>query len=161
MATLIKQLSNGSIVEFDSGSFDEWCVYLTTSNKQRNAPRDITYFTILKSLGQKHGCKRVYNDFVSIYQLTNKSVSSAVLELITQISHGYLDDSEEIETWFTVLYAGMVAEENKEKAVLRKRIKRLGMHQLLMDGHTPEFAANFSKGKKWRELDAIMREKGF
>ncbi len=48
-----------------------------------------------------------------------------------------------MEIWFNVLYAGMVAEENKENAVLKKRIKRLGMHQVLIDGLEPE---------KWRRV---------
>jgi hypothetical protein len=66
-----------------------------------------------------------------------------------------------MEIWFNVLYAGMVAEENKEHALLKKRIKRLGMHQVLLENMEPEKAALFSKGKKWTELDKLMKEKGF
>jgi hypothetical protein len=35
------------------------------------------------------------------------------------------------------------------------------MHQVLIEGILPEKAAVFSKGKKWKELDEIMRLKGF
>jgi len=35
------------------------------------------------------------------------------------------------------------------------------MHQTLTDRIGAEQAAQFSKGKKWRVLDAIMKEKGF
>ncbi|MDY0143845.1 MAG: hypothetical protein RBR97_18320 [Bacteroidales bacterium] len=55
----------------------------------------------------------------------------------------------------------MVAEENKEFAILKKRVKRLGMHQLLIEREKPDYAASYSKGKKWRELDIIMSGFGF
>ncbi len=55
----------------------------------------------------------------------------------------------------------MIEEENKQFAILKKRIKRLGMHQILIDNLDPEVAANFSKGKKWRELDNLMKLRGF
>ena len=55
----------------------------------------------------------------------------------------------------------MIAEENKGNAILKKRIKRLGMHQVLLENYTPEHAANFSKGKKWKDLDKLMKQKGF
>jgi hypothetical protein len=81
--------------------------------------------------------------------------------LITVLSRFYNADAAEMELWMNVIYAGMIAEENKENAILKKRIKRLGMHQVLIDGMKPEEAAVFSKGKKWKELDEIMRSKGF
>jgi hypothetical protein len=37
----------------------------------------------------------------------------------------------------------------------------LGIHQVLIDEISPEEAAVFSKGKKWKELDEIMRLKRF
>jgi len=55
----------------------------------------------------------------------------------------------------------MVAEENRENAKLKKRIKRLGIHQVLIEGISPEIAANFSRDKVWIILDGIMKKKGF
>ena len=66
-----------------------------------------------------------------------------------------------MEIWLNVLYAGMIAEENKKNAILKKRIKRLGMYQVLIEQMPPEQAAVFSKGKKWKELDQLMATKGF
>jgi hypothetical protein len=83
------------------------------------------------------------------------------LNNITTIADTYGSDAEEVDIWLTVIYAGMIAEENKQFAVLKKRVKRLGMHQVLLENMAPAVAANFSKGKKWRELDQIMRPKGF
>jgi 3-deoxy-D-manno-octulosonate 8-phosphate phosphatase KdsC-like HAD superfamily phosphatase len=84
-----------------------------------------------------------------------------VFELIAVLSRFYNSDGVEMELWMNVIYAGMIAEENKENAILKKRIKRLGVHQVLIDNISPEKAAVFSKGKKWKELDEIMRMKGF
>ncbi len=161
MARLIKTISDGSTIEFDSGKFDDWCVYLSRPNKSRYAPTDIEYFTALNEYGDEFSHSRIYNDFVSFYNNTTRTIDEPVLNQITSISRGYGNHQVDIDVWFTIIYAGMVAEENKQFAILKKRIKRLGMHQVLIDRNEPSFAANFSKGKKWRELDSIMKQKGF
>jgi hypothetical protein len=61
----------------------------------------------------------------------------------------------------TFLYAGMVAEENKEGAILRKRIKRLGVHQLLIEERQAIYAENFSRSKPWREIAVECDVRGF
>jgi len=161
MARLIKKISDGSTVEFDSGKFDDWCVYLQRPNEVRYAPTDIQYFTRLYELGNTYGHKKIYDDFVQYYRNTTRNIDSQVLSQITQLSLSYNAHSVEMDIWFTVIYAGMVAEENKVNAILKKRIKRLGIHQVLIDNESANFAANFSRGKKWRELDSLMRTKGF
>ena len=55
----------------------------------------------------------------------------------------------------------MIAERNKRYAVLRERIKRLGMYQILILKYTSGDAANFSKGKKAKDLDKICKDYGF
>jgi hypothetical protein len=161
MPTLIKNVRQRNIVEFDQGKFDDWCVYLTRPNRPRYAPLDIEYFSRLQELGRTHGLQRIYNDFVQVYNPTNRVVNPVILNNITTIADTYGSDAEEVDIWLTVIYAGMIAEENKQFAVLKKRVKRLGMHQVLLENMAPAVAANFSKGKKWRELDQIMRPKGF
>lgn len=103
----------------------------------------------------------MYDDFVKIYTPTTSVTNSNALNLITEISDTYENDVVEMDVWLTVIYGGMIAEENKANAVLKKRIKRLGMYQVLIQGMEPSIAAHFSKGKKWRELDALMKENGF
>ena len=159
--TLIQTFSDGSSLSFDSGKFDRWCVYLQQPNQPKRAPTDLQYFMRLWQLGQTHGCKKIYDDFLKFYNLTSKNIEQPVLDLISKISTTYNDDALEIEILFTIIYAGMIAEENKEFTKLKKRIKRLGIHQTLIDKESPEFASNFSKGKKWRELDQLCKAKGF
>ena len=161
MPTLIKTVRNRNIVEFDFGSFDNWCVYLRRPGQMRYAPRDTEYFSKLKMLGNAHTSQKIYNDFVTFYTHTDKTINQKILNLITQLSDTYGADAEEMDIWFTVIYAGMIAEENKQFAILKKRIKRLGMHQVLIEGMDPALAANYSKEKKWRDLDVVMKARGF
>lgn len=161
MPRLIKNIRNRNKVEFDKGSFDSWCVYLTRVGQARYAPRDTEYFSKLTFLGNVHTPQKIYIDFVTYYTSTNRNIDTDVLNLITQLTDGYGTDAEEMDIWFTVIYAGMVAEENKANAILKKRVKRLGMHQILIEGLDADYAANFSKGKKWRDLDTVMKERGF
>ena len=161
MPVKINNFSKGGFIEFDSGGFDKWCVFVTTPDGKRYAPKDVEYFTRIKEVSKKFGQQNVYDDFVVIYNRTTKNVDSNVFELILALSRIYEDAAAEIELCFNILYAGMIAEENKENAILKKRIKRLGIHQVLIEGVLPEKAAVFSKGKKWKELDEIMKSKGF
>ena len=160
MGKLIKEVPSQFLIEFDSGKFDSWCVYLETPTKKRYPPLDTEYFSRLYDLGQKHGHQKIYDDYIKFYNPTSKIISTEINDLITDISKNYNTDSIEIDMWFSVIYGGMIAEENKQFAVLKKRIKRLGMYQVLIDGQTSTYAANFSKNKKWRELDSIMKQYG-
>jgi len=157
MSILIKRV-NDKVIEYDRGAFDEWCVYLTEDNIRR-APFDPEYFHFFQDLAFLYGDKP-YQDFVTIYDMTTKEIDDKVLNKITEIASTY-DDSEYVDIWLTVMYAGMVAEENKENTKLGKRVKRLGMYQVLNEGMSGYRAASFSKGKRWMVLDRLMTERGF
>lgn len=161
MSCKIKQFADGAYIEFDRGKFDDWCVYFVQPGKKRFAPTDVQYFRRLRELGTKHGNQQIYDDFVQIYEKTGPQIEGSVLQLIEKLSLHYAQDSRSLEILFAILYAGMVAEENKQFAVLKKRIKRLGMHQILLLNFSAQTAASFSKGKKWQELDKICRKLGF
>lgn len=161
MPKLIKVIKN-RVVEYDKGKFDDYCVYIKDKDGGRYAPKDNEYFAYFNSLNvTTKNRDDIYKDYVRIYLLTTSKIEETVLKTITSISDEYGSESEMTDVYFTVIYAGMVAEENKQYAILKKRIKRLGMHQVLKDNISPEIAASFSKGRKWRELDKIMKEKGF
>lgn len=161
MKQFIKLINNCILIEFDKGSFDSWCVFLTRPDMPRYAPKDTEYFSFLKEISCNYGSKKVYSDFKKIYHKTTSLVNPDTLSLITKIAESYVTDALETNVWLTVIYAGMVAEENKENAILKKRVKRLGIYQLLFEDFTPEEAASYSKGKTWKDLDETMWEKGF
>ena len=51
-----------------------------------------------------------------------------------------------IHTIFSILYMAMIAEERKAGTRLGKRIKRLGIHKLLIENIPVREAANFMRG---------------
>jgi hypothetical protein len=157
---LVSILNNEAKVVFDTGRFDEWCVYFV-DKKTRYAPKDIDYLTGLKILSLKYQTEKLYSAFSVVYNHTYSVIDEKLIEIIKNISSTFLpEDQFEIEKWFTIIYAGMIAENNKHKTRLGKRIKHLAIHQLLIQNYTPEEAANFSRGKNWQELDLIMHEIG-
>lgn len=162
MRRLIKRLSTGAEVYYDKGKFDDWCVYVDDPGRSVFAPRDTQYFATLRQLAARHTAGRLYADFVAIYEATDREVRPATLAMIDKIAATYGDDAAAVEYTLTVIYAGMVAEQNKANAVLGKRIKRLGVYQVLMLGMPPGVAANFSRGKSARrDLEPLCRSYGF
>lgn len=162
MERLVKRISKDLYVVFDDGNFDEWCVYIK-DKKSKYAPSDVEYFNFFIELGKQYTSKKVYDDFVKIYNLVSNKIEKKVTDLIIDIAKtNYKENiSKEVAINFTVVYAGMIAERNKRYAILKERIKRLGMYQILMLSYKAGEAANFSKGKKAKELDLICKEYGF
>lgn len=155
--------SDGSFLEFAKGRFDDWCIYLTRPGQKSYAPRDEIYFAELLQYGNKYGARMIYDDFLSIYDRTDLLLKEDVFQHIHSISQKFDDDSLEIEIIYAILYMGMVAENNKKFTVLKKRVKRLGVHQVLIDGISPQEAANFSKKDLWQrnpEKKAIWNAMG-
>lgn len=161
MSQIIKKFENGKVLEYDRGKFDLWCVYLKNTDGKKFAPKDSKYFCLLQKMGQKYGIKQVYNDFTEIYNSTTKVLEPSVLQKITQISLHYGKNHLLSDIIFTIIYTGMIAEENKESTKLGKRIKRLGIHQLFFDNMNNEEAANYSRRKGWPELDRECKKRGF
>jgi hypothetical protein len=158
---LITRLADGAVLEFGPGNFDDWCVFLTRPGQAAVAPSDRDYFAELRALAARHGNYRVYEDFIQVFDRTGAVVEEAVLRLVSTLAAGYRRDATEAERLLAILYSGMVAEENKAGAKLKKRIKRLGVHQVLLEGLPSEVAADFSRGRPWQELDAECRQRGF
>ena len=161
MGKMIKEFNDGSYLEYDRGSFDDWCVYLTKTDGTRKPPRDIDYFQQLKNLSNTYGSDRVYDDYVKVYELTGKSVDDNVLNEISEISNKYGEDSLEVDIIFSILYMAMIAEENKAFTKLGKRIKRLGIYKLLIENNSVQQSANFMRGMGWREISDLCNERGF
>ena len=55
----------------------------------------------------------------------------------------------------------MISEEKVTYTKLGKRIKRLGVHLLLLENASVSYAANIMRGKKWYDIDADCKERGF
>ena len=161
MGQIIKTFSDGSFLEYDRGVFDDWCVYLTNASGNRRPPRDTDYFTQLKELAERFGTEKVYCDYVKVYDLTGKQVNRNSLEKITILSKEYGASAIQVDTIFSILYMAMIAEERKVGTRLGKRIKRLGIHKLLIENRPVREAANFMRGMGWRDIARLCEERGF
>ena len=156
---VIKRLKNGRTVYFKYGTFDKWCVVVGDDYK-KSAPYDVDYFTYFQDLSKTYEEDKIYNDFVTIYNITTKDITEDVRTTIENISSTYREEDRlTVEENFTVIYGGMIAEINKENTMLGKRVKHLGVYQILKENLDPLYVANFSKGKSWTELDEIMKQK--
>lgn len=161
MGTKIKDFSDGTFLEYDHGKFDDWCIYMNYPNEARRPPLDRDYFAQLQSFSRVYGVHKVYQDYVTVYNLVGKAVDNNDLNKISQIASTYGNDALEMDKIFSILYMAMIAEERKAYTKLGKRIKRLGVHKLLLEGETVSEAANFMRGMGWRDIDALCRERGF
>jgi|LZCG01.1.fsa_nt_gb hypothetical protein len=147
-------------ISYAQGKFDRFCVFVTESGK-RYAPSDKEYFIRFSQLAKDFDAEKIYDDFVRIYDMTSNKIQESVFVQIRKLAKTYVPREKEMMKWFSVLYAGMVAEENKQYTRLGKRIKRLGMYQVLILKRPPLHAANYSRNRKWFELDDIMTQYGF
>jgi hypothetical protein len=161
MAQAIKRFSDGSLLEFDQGNFDGWCIFLTRPGHARFAPKDWQYFTRLQELATQFGAAKVYTDFVTVFDATTQTLDPEFISHITVISNDYAQHVLRADIVFTLLYAGMLAEENKAYAPLGKRIKRLGVHQVILEEMAPKEAATFSAGLKWPQIAEQCKSRGF
>ena len=160
LTAALKEFPDGSRLEFGRGSFDDWCVFVTHPPGPRHAPRDVDYFAELKTL---HGrFPQLHEHFIEVFQRTSRVVDAATLERITELAALYPSEVRvSVDVLLTTLHAAMIAEENRAHAPLGKRIKRLGVHQVLVEGMAEEEAANYCRGRPWRELAAECARRGF
>lgn len=153
----MREYKNGSI-RFGRGNFDDWAVIVDFPNAPK-MPRDIWYFAKLLKYKSILG-RKVYDDFVQLYEKVTAEVDTAVFDWIQTITADY-PEPEEAELVFGILYMAMIAEENKAGAILKKRIKRLGVHQVLLEKVPLSIAVEYSKGKPATELVLECHNRGF
>lgn len=161
MAKTIWTFPNGSSLEFDRGRFDEWCVYEVSPNGQRVAPCDVDYFHELLDISAVYGAHRVYDDFVLVFDASGSEVTNESVGVVVDVAARYGNDGEAMKRLLLILHMGMVAENVKKNTRLGKRIKRLGVHDLLLESGQVAHAAHFMRGMGWREIDELCRTRGF
>jgi len=154
-------LDDKTKILFGRGRIDDWCVYVE-NNGTRSAPKDVEYFSYLKKLGLSIGNQRVYSEFCEIWEKVtmepDKSIKPIIRDLVSEHPEEFKLNSEK---WYSVLYMTMVSEENYKNTKLGKRLKRLGVYQLLIEGSSANEAANWSRGKRWREIASVCEKHGF
>ena len=153
---------DGEEIYFAKGKFDDWCVYRRPPGERARPPRDADYFAELLRLGERYGHRRVYDYFRAVYDLTDRTRRWSVFRLVGEQGSrleevDYLPYAKVMVT----LYYAMIAEENREPArryPLKKKVKKIGVFQVLIEGLSPGEAADFSRGKPARVLLELLRE---
>ena len=153
---------DGSSLAYEKGKFDNWCVIYYTSNGINIALLDRDYFFELYELADKYDRNTIYDDFVKLYNSTTNVFDNNIKDTIEEIvKHYNCKDQLKVEKLFSVLYMTMVSEENRNNTKLGKRIKHLGVYELLCQNKSVEYATTFMIGKNWMEIDALCKERGF
>lgn len=151
------RLKTGHRIWFGKGKFDDWCVYVKYRNKLYFY-LDKDYFTKLYELSTEYGKKLVFDDFKMLYFAVNKEFDIyQMMQICQSIASHY---AENTLVWWIVLYMTMVAEENKANSILGKRIKYLGVYNILIDDWDIDYVCSYMNGMKWYELDELMKERG-
>ena len=149
----IFDLPNNVEIVFGDGKFDSFVVCVKSyaalkavvdghSNVFNYCPTDKEYFKSFKLLNKPN---EVWKDFMKLYNLATsdrltEEVNYEVKTLINRVVRNTevypKSKRETFRKYWSVIYLGMVAEENKENAPLGKRLKALGMYQLLMEDYS-------------------------
>ena len=109
-------------------------------------------------MSKKYGVERVYNDFNFVYDNVWIGVSSEVANNVVRlVDKNY---KEHTQQWWSIFFMTMLAEEFKENAILGKRIKHLGVYNVLIDEWAVKYVVTYMRGKSWEELDELMYERG-
>lgn len=155
------ELFDGGYLYYSKGRFDDWCVYEIDENGVKSILKDIDYFNEFQELSSFIDSDRLYNDFVKVYNITGDNIKEEDVTYIQNIVKQYDEYAERMFRLYSILYMAMIAEQNKKNTKLGKRIKRLGMYNLLVLDNDPEYCANFMKQMGWREIDKLCIEGGF
>lgn len=116
---------------------------------------------MLKKISKIYTGHKIYSDFCEIYDRTGSDVDKEVLEYITQLSKYYDEFATMMDILFSIIYLGMIAEENKENSILGKKIKRLGMHKILIEDMSAIYASEFMKNMNWKDIEKQCVQCGF
>jgi putative NIF3 family GTP cyclohydrolase 1 type 2 len=96
-----------------------------------------------------------------VFDASGPKVTDESVGVVVEVSTRYGDEEEKMKRLLLILHMGMVAENVKKNTRLGKRIKRLGVHDLLLESGEVAHAAHFMRGLGWREIDVLCRARGF
>jgi len=156
------EFSNKQRIEFRQGKFDSWCIFVIAKDGSETIPLDIELFQELKKFGSMCENLRIYSEILQVYTLSGKNINRDVLGKIVEISIRHDEKNVEfIKILYTKFHYAFVAEENKARTVLGKRVKMLGIYQVLIENFSPDDAANFSKGMSGKAIVDLCTARGF
>lgn len=159
------KIDNKNSICFDRGRFDDYCVFFKKFDNNNNliskkAVKDIELFDNLLIFKKEYKDK-VYKLIKFIFDYTNSTLNFKTIDKTVKLVNKHFDGSISAHKYFLFVYYAMVAEEKKTNSKLGKRIKLLGIYQILNEKFSSQTAANFSRGLKWTVIDEECKRRGF
>ncbi|MEI8166966.1 MAG: hypothetical protein WCG26_11320 [Chloroflexales bacterium] len=160
--TILRLFRDGTRLEFGKGHLDQWSVYLAHPLRVKTRPDEAESLARIERLTHTHSPQALYADFVVIYNRATHEPQFYVFDLIHAIARVYGELNFEVEVALALLYAEMVALERRHRSRPGvKRHRRLGVHQVLVEGYSAQAAVAFSKHKAPAQVIAACAERGF
>lgn len=149
--------SDGSYLAFDKGKIDEFRVsFYDETDNLSHSPKDTEFLWFFKKLAEKgNNPREVFDELLAIAKQINKDT-----EISTVVLPHHAKDKSQIRYYYALI-AAMIAEENKEIHIVGKRVKLLGLHQVLLQDMHPKIAAKWSVGMPWKDIDKECKKWGF
>jgi hypothetical protein len=158
--------TDGSLIQFNRGSFDDYRVTYFPNNQNMNlgySPKDEDYFSDLLELRTIVGHDIIWGDFMMLSDIVRDNgirnngspdCSSPTIQHVriqlNELVKKYPNDLQE-ETFklFMTLWAVMISEwyhpVNDGPSILKHTLKIIGVYQVLNNIYNPEMAAKFSE----------------
>lgn len=151
----------GLKIYYSRGRKDNWLVNYETMDGSVSNPLDKNYFKWTTELANAYGREKVWDSFNRIYYSVHKNGwMNDDRELCKKvcIKEANMYEEPTLKLWITY-YMTMLAEENMPNAVLGKKIKRLGVYNILWDNYTIDYVCSYMRKKRWWELREMMMER--
>jgi len=147
------------------GTKDAWYVWYESPHLTR-ITKDFEMLTLLKKLDDMYN-QHIYDDVKQIFDaipakgsgdtLPEEDVHASIIQMATN----YGKNEKLVVVLLAYVYWAMIAEENKENTRLGKRVKMLGIHNVLKDGMSPKDAAKCTFGKSNGYIVNECKKRGF
>jgi hypothetical protein len=158
--SLITAFDDSTYLCFTRGAFDSWRVtFLNSEGKQTYSPKDTAFFDYFLSLTEYGNTRR---EIFNIIKRMSKKISKGMevdfdhlkKDIYKYAEELHIPEEEQLkfEKAMMSVLAAMLSEEQKAFTKLGKKLKLLGLHQVLIGKMEPKVAANWSRGKPWQEI---------
>lgn len=171
----IYEFKDGSIIQFNRGSFDDYRVTYFPNKQKMNlgySPKDEDYFLDLIYLKDVVGYEVIWNDFMTLSDMvkdnglqhnaspdySGSTIAYVRIQLNSIVKKYPANIQEETFKLFMTLWAVMISEwyhtYGGRPSILKHTPKVIGVYQVLNNIYSPKDASEFSKNDKM--MDEVL-----
>jgi len=156
----IMEFPDERLIWFQMGNINNWFVNTSrypepekiTPSETMNFDKDVQMLSWLLKMQDDYGSivmahiRTIYNLVKTRFEMSPVSPLQTDWDLVMELAGFYeKTDVKKVSHIFGYVYYAMISEENYENTKLGKKLKLLGIHQVLLEGMKPEDAACWSK----------------